>query len=158
MFLGYVNADDNADAFEDGWYRTGDAVEVHDSRLTVIGRIKDVVNRNGLKISPSEIDAALATLPGAVEYSCFGVPDAATGERLAVAVRPAEGTTITLRDVCAHLQADGVATRKLPEQLAVWHEPLPRTTSGKIVRSRLVMESLARHNEFAERLNTAASR
>src|SRR5207237_576443 len=147
----------NGDAFEDGWYRTGDAVEVHDGRLTVIGRIKDVVNRNGLKISPSEIDAALATLPGAAEYSCFGVPDPETGERLAVAVRPQGSTTITLRDVCAHLRAEGVAIRKLPEQLVVWHEPLPRTASGKIVRSRLVMESPAKHNDYAQRLNTAGS-
>jgi len=63
VFLGYADPADNAAAFEDGWFRTGDAVEVHDRRLTVVGRIKDVVNRNGLKISPGEIDAALAGLP-----------------------------------------------------------------------------------------------
>ena len=56
VFLGYADAEHNVEAFEDGWFRTGDAVEVHDGRLTVVGRIKDVVNRNGLKISPSEID------------------------------------------------------------------------------------------------------
>jgi acyl-coenzyme A synthetase/AMP-(fatty) acid ligase len=119
----------------------------------VVGRIKDVVNRNGLKFSPSEIDAALASLPGVVEYASFGVPDLETGERLVVAVRLERGTAITLDRVCAHLRAEGTATRKLPEQLAVWDEPLPRTVSGKVVRSRLLMESAAKHNEYAPRLH-----
>ena len=152
VFLGYADAEHNADAFDDDWFRTGDAVEVHDGRLTVVGRIKDVVNRNGLKVSPSEIDAALARLPGVVEYASFGLPDPETGERLAVAVRPEQGTTTTLEYVCAFLRSEGTATRKLPEQLVVWDEPLPRTVSGKLVRSRLVMESPAKHNEYAPRL------
>ena len=152
VFLGYADAEHNVDAFEDGWFRTGDAIDVHARRLTVVGRIKDVVNRNGLKISPSEIDVALAHLPGVVEYASFGVPDSETGERLAVAVRPERDTVITLDRVCAHLRAEGTATRKLPEQVVVWDEPLPRTVSGKVVRSRLVMESQAKHNEYAPRL------
>ena len=64
VMLGYVDPDDDAAAFEDGWFRTGDLVEVHDGRLTVVGRLKEVVNRNGLKISLTEIDAALAAMPG----------------------------------------------------------------------------------------------
>ena len=154
VFLGYADAAHNVDAFEDGWYRTGDAVEVHDRRLTVVGRIKDVVNRNGLKFSPSEIDVALARMPGVVEYASFGVPDPETGERLAIAVRPERGTVITLDRVCAYLRAEGTATRKLPEQLVLWDEPLPRTVSGKVVRSRLLMESPAKHNEYAPRLRS----
>jgi acyl-coenzyme A synthetase/AMP-(fatty) acid ligase len=54
--------------------------------------------------------------------------------------------------VCKHLRAVGTATRKLPEQLVVWDEPLPRTASGKIVRARLVMASAGKHNEYAARL------
>ena len=73
-------------------------VEVHAGRLTVVGRIKDVVNRNGFKISPGEIDAALARSPGVVEYASFGVPDAETGERVAVAVRTEPATVITLAE------------------------------------------------------------
>ena len=152
VFLGYADAEHNVDAFEDGWFRTGDAVEVHARRLTVVGRIKDVVNRNGLKISPSEIDAALARMAGVIEFASFGVPDPETGERLVVAVRPERETVITLDRVCAHLRAEGTATRKLPEQLVVWDEPLPRTVSGKVVRSRLLMESPTKHNEYVPRL------
>jgi acyl-CoA synthetase (AMP-forming)/AMP-acid ligase II len=157
VFLGYVDPEHNVDAFEDDWYRTGDAVEVHGDRLTVVGRIKDVVNRNGLKIAPAEIDAALARLSGVVECACFGLPDPETGERLSVALRPEEGITFTLQDLCAHLQSEGIAKRKLPEQLVLWHEPLPRTASGKIVRSRLVTESHTKHNEYAGRLKAAAA-
>lgn len=152
VFLGYADELHNMEAFEDGWFRTGDAVEVTARRLTVVGRIKDVVNRNGLKISPSEIDLALASLSGVIEYAAFGVPDPETGERLVLAVRPENRTVITLDRVCTHLRTVGTATRKLPEQLVIWDEPLPRTVSGKVVRSRLVMESAAKHNEYAPRL------
>jgi acyl-CoA synthetase (AMP-forming)/AMP-acid ligase II len=156
VFLGYLDPDDDAAAFEDGWYRSGDQVELSDSssqtRLTVVGRLKEVVSRNGLKISLPEADSALEGLPGAAEYSSFGMPDAETGERLAVAVQVADGASLTLGDVTAYLLGRGVARRKLPEQLVRWDGPLPRTASGKIVRSRLVMESPAKDSDLAPRL------
>jgi acyl-CoA synthetase (AMP-forming)/AMP-acid ligase II len=137
LFLGYTDPDDDAAAFEDGWFRTGDLVELTGGRLTVIGRLKEVANRGGFKISLAEIDAALAGLPGAREHACFAVPDPATGEHLAVAVLAEAGAVLTLADVVAHLLARGVARRKLPEELVVWDGPLPRTASGKVIRSRL---------------------
>jgi acyl-CoA synthetase (AMP-forming)/AMP-acid ligase II len=154
LFLGYVDPADNAASTEDGWFRTGDAVELDKGRLTVVGRLKDVVNRNGLKISLSEIDGALARLPGVVESACFGLPDAETGERLVVAARPDAGVALSLEGVLAHLRAAGTASRKLPEQLVVWDEPLPRTASGKIVRARLVRESSTKVSDLAVRLRS----
>ncbi len=152
LFLGYVDAADDAAAFEDGWYRTGDLVELEDGRLTVVGRLREVVNRNGLKISLHEVDAALADLPGAMECACFAVADRSTGERLAVAVRPESGAVVTLDGVVAHVLARGTARRKLPEQLVLWDGPLPRTTSGKVVRSRLAMDAPLKPSELAGRL------
>ena len=157
VFLGYLDAADNAAAFDDGWYRSGDQVELSrgsrgETRLTVTGRLTEVVTRNGLKISLPESDAALEGLPGAAESSCFGLPDAATGERLAVAVQVAYGASVTLDDVVAYLLGKGIAVRKLPEQLVRWDGPLPRTASGKIIRSRLVMESAAKDGDVAPRL------
>ena len=152
VFLGYVDPRDNAAAFEDGWFRTGDLVEEHDGRLTVLGRLKEVVNRNGLKISLHEVDGALANFPGARECASFAVSDPTTGERLAVAVVPAGDTAPTLDDVLAHLVAGGLARRKLPEELVVWPEPLPRTASGKVVRTRLVAEAAGKPSELAGRL------
>lgn len=157
VFLGYLDPEDNAAAFEDGWYRSGDQVELHDGRLTVVGRLKEIVNRNGLKISLTETDAALADFPGVLESSSFAVPDPETGERLAVAVLPVEGVSVTLDDVVTHLLALGVARRKLPEQLVRWDGPLPRTASGKIVRSRLVMEAPAKDSDVAPRLREPGS-
>jgi acyl-CoA synthetase (AMP-forming)/AMP-acid ligase II len=152
VFLGYVDPGDDDAAFEDGWFRTGDLVEVHDGRLAVVGRLKEVVNRNGLKISLAEIDAALAAMPDLDEYACFAMPDPDTGERLAVAVRPVPGARVTLDDVVAHLVRAGTARRKLPEQLVTWREPLPRTPSGKVVRSRLAMDAPGKPTELVERL------
>ena len=148
VFLGYLADEDNAAAFEDGWFRTGDLVEVDRDRLTVTGRLKEVVNRNGLKISLHEIDGALADLPGVDEVACFAMPDPSSGEHLAVAVRLRDGARLTLADVVGHLSARGTARRKLPEQLVFWSGPLPRTTSGKVVRSRLVMESASNRSEM----------
>jgi acyl-coenzyme A synthetase/AMP-(fatty) acid ligase len=67
-------------------------------------------------------------------------------------VRTEDGAVVTLESVCAHLRSAGTATRKLPEQLVIWDEALPRTTSGKIVRSRLVTESTTKPAQFARRL------
>jgi acyl-CoA synthetase (AMP-forming)/AMP-acid ligase II len=153
VFLGYLDPADNAAAFEDGWYRTGDEVELSSARLTVVGRLKEVVNRNGLKISLPEADAALEGLPGVLECSSFAIPDPETGERLAVAVQLADGASLSLDDVTACLLGRGVARRKLPEQLVRWDGPLPRTASGKIVRSRLTMESPAKDCDLAPRLS-----
>ena len=137
VFLGYADPRDNGESFEDGWFRTGDLVEVTDGRLTVVGRMKDVVNRNGLKISLHEVDEALAGLAGVVEHAAFAVPDPSTGEHLAIAVVPEVGATVSLDEVVAHLLARGMARRKLPEEVVVRDEPLPRTASGKVIRSRL---------------------
>jgi acyl-CoA synthetase (AMP-forming)/AMP-acid ligase II len=152
LFLGYLDPADHAAAFEDGWYRCGDQIELHQGRVTVTGRLTEVVNRNGLKISLPEVEAELAGLPGVVELASFAMPDPATGERLAVAVQPAGGAAVTLETVVSYLKARGVATRKLPEQLVRWDGPLPRTSSGKVVRSRLVMDSPAMDCDLAARL------
>jgi acyl-CoA synthetase (AMP-forming)/AMP-acid ligase II len=153
VFLGYLDSEHNEAAFDDGWYRTGDQVEVHEGRLTVVGRLKEIADRNGLKISLTEIDTALLGLPGVVECASFAMPDPVTGERLAVAVQVEPGAALTLDDVVAHLLAQGIAKRKLPEQLVRWEGPLPRTASGKVVRSQLVMETPAKTSDLAPRLH-----
>ncbi len=155
VMLGYLDDADNEEAYEGEWFRTGDLVEVTEGRLTVLGRLKEVVNRNGFKISLNEIDAALLGYPGVAECASFGVPDQDTGERLAVAVVPKEDGDVTLEAVVGYLRAQGLATRKWPEQVVVWDEPLPRTTSGKVVRARLTMEAAAKRSMFVERLQAS---
>jgi len=154
VFLGYLDPEDNEGSFQDGWYRTGDLVDLDSGRVTVVGRLKEVVNRNGLKISLAEVDAALDSMPGAIEVSTFCVPDPTTGERLAVALVAGDGRTITLDDVVGHLLTQGMARRKLPEQLTMWDEPLPRTASGKVIRAQLQMEASSRPSDLAPRLRS----
>jgi acyl-CoA synthetase (AMP-forming)/AMP-acid ligase II len=157
VFLGYLDEADNVLAFDGDWYRTGDLMEVSEGRLTVVGRLKEVVNRNGFKISLAEIDAAMFGMTGIEEAASFALPDAATGERLAVAILPSQEAVIDLEDVTTHLRSAGVATRRLPEELVLWDEPLPRTTSGKIVRSRLVMDAPSKPSIVAPRLQPEVS-
>jgi len=71
LFLGYVDPDDDAHAFDDGWFRTGDLAELRDGRLRISGRIKDIVIRHGLNIPISEVDGLVAALPGVVQ--CAGI-------------------------------------------------------------------------------------
>jgi len=67
-------------------------------------------------------------------------------------VQPEPGGVVTLASVVGHLLGRGVARRKLPEELVRWDGPLPRTASGKVVRSRLAMEAPAKESERAPRL------
>jgi acyl-CoA synthetase (AMP-forming)/AMP-acid ligase II len=156
LFQGYLSSADNDDAFADGWFRTGDLGELAgpDRRLTVRGRLKEVVVRKGVKLSLPEIDDAIGAYPGAVEGAAFGLPDADTGERLAVALHMAPGASATYAEVCDHLRGLGLATGKLPEQVDIWPVRLPRTPSGKIQRRALGSPPPDVHSEMAPRLGS----
>ena len=85
-FLGYTDADDDAQAFDGEWFRTGDVADIADGRVRIVGRIKDIVIRNGLNIPAAEVEEAVARIAGVRECAAYAVADAATGERLAVAM------------------------------------------------------------------------
>ena len=80
--------------------------------------------------------------------------DPETGEHLAVAVVARPGSEVSLELVLAFLRAGGMATRKLPEQLVIWGEPLPRTASGKVIRARLAMDAPSKPSMSVKRLQT----
>lgn len=138
VFPGYL--DDpalTAAAFtSDGWYRTGDLGRINpDGRLELLGRLSEIINRGGLKIAPSEIEAALLGCPGVAEAIAFAVPDPALGEVPALAVTPIEGSGLTARQVRRHLlgrlQADKTPT------LVFLLDRMPVTDAGKISRREL---------------------
>lgn len=136
-FLGYTDAADDAAAFDDGWFRTGDVAEVVDGRVRIVGRLKDIVIRNGLKIPAAEVDEAVSRVPGVSECAAFAVPDATTGERLAVAVVVEPGCNLSLPDVVDALTAAGLPKYKLPEEIVYWDRPLPLNANGKVQRNTL---------------------
>jgi len=75
------NPEANAAAFIDGWFRTGDTGVIdNDGYLALTGRIKDLINRGGEKISPEEVEAVLLGHPAVAEAAVFGVPDPKYGE------------------------------------------------------------------------------
>lgn len=88
VFEGYEDNDEaNRQAFRDGWFRTGDAGWIdRDGFLFLAGRLKDVINRGGVKIGPGETEAALARHPQVAEAAAFGIAHPTLGEDLAAAV------------------------------------------------------------------------
>jgi acyl-CoA synthetase (AMP-forming)/AMP-acid ligase II len=134
------NAQANAEAFTAGWFRTGDRGRIDESGyLWLVGRIKELINRGGEKISPAEIDEALLSHPGVIEAVAFGVPDEKYGEAVAAAVVVREGTSV--EELRAHVAAR-VASFKVPGVLHVIDE-IPRTPTGKIQR-RIVAAAFSR--------------
>jgi acyl-CoA synthetase (AMP-forming)/AMP-acid ligase II len=157
LFLGYVDPEDDAGAFDDeggddDWFLTGDLAELRDGRLKITGRIKDIVIRNGLNIPIAEIDGMVAALPGVVQCAGYGVVDEATGERLAMAVRLGPGASLEFDAMVDALVAAGAAKWKIPEELVVWDDAFPETASGKVQRKQLDERGAGRPRTFAARL------
>jgi len=143
MMLGYVDADLDADAFDDqGYFRTGDlGIMDEDGNVRITGRLKDVIIRNMENISALELETLLFSHPAVAEVAVIGLPDPVTGERACAVVVPA-GTPPSLADLCDHLRATGLSNRKLPEQLVVV-DALPRNAMGKVAKAELRATVLA---------------
>ncbi|MFJ3583431.1 class I adenylate-forming enzyme family protein [Streptomyces sp. NPDC090127] len=125
----------------DGWVRTGDLGFLDpEGVLHVVGRLKDIVIRGGVNISPAEVERALASHPGIRDVVCVGVPDELMGERLAACVVPRAddpaAPPLTLGSLGAHLTTYGLETGKHPERLLTVAE-LPLTPAGKPDRTAL---------------------
>ena len=132
VFGGYEgNSEANAESFSHGWFRTGDQGHL-DSQgyLTLVGRIKELINRGGEKISPREIDDTLATHPAVAEAVCFGIPDRVYGEQVAAAV-VLDGEA-SEKDLIAHCRSS-LSDFKCPTTIYIV-ESIPRTATGKIQR------------------------
>jgi non-ribosomal peptide synthetase component E (peptide arylation enzyme) len=155
--LTYLGAGHNDGAFTpEGWYRTGDLARLAGRRLTVTGRLTEVVARKGLKISLGEVDAVAGSLAGVEEVAGYAVPDEETGERLALALRVRDPDSVEFDQVIHELLGAGLARWKLPEQIVVWESPLPRTASGKIQRRLVAEDAGPRRTMLAPRLRSAA--
>jgi acyl-CoA synthetase (AMP-forming)/AMP-acid ligase II len=153
LFQGYLHDDDNEHAFDDGWFRTGDLVEMLPGRrIRVLGRLKDVVARKGLKISLAEVDDAALGLDDVIEAAAYGVPDDETGERVVLAVHVEGDAEMAFATVTARLLETGLAKGKLPEEIVVWNVPLPRNPSGKVVRADVAAGAEGRPRQLAPRL------
>lgn len=134
------NPEANATAFfEGGWFRTGDQGFLDENGyLTLSGRLKEMINRGGEKISPREIDEVLLAHPAVSEAVCFGVPHATWGEEVAAAVQLRE--PVTEADLLAFCK-ERLADFKRPKKIHIT-DAIPRTATGKIQR-RIVAQAYA---------------
>ncbi|WP_342363706.1 AMP-binding protein [Terrarubrum flagellatum] len=138
MFLGYLDPNDDVDAFtENGFFRMGDLGRRIDGRyLEITGRKKDIIIRKGENISPLEIENALARHEAVKQSAIIGMPDASRGEIVVAFVLPIEGKPFSFQDMTSHLEALGLAKQKFPERLHVVSS-LPVNSIGKVQKAEL---------------------
>ncbi|NNG40359.1 AMP-binding protein [Flexivirga sp. ID2601S] len=136
--VGYWNDPAKTEAaFVDGWLRSGDMARIdEDGRVYIVDRAKDMINRGGENVYCVEVENALAGAPGVAESAVVGVPNERLGEAVGAVLVPRPGTTIDPEAVTAYL-ATRIADFKVPQYIAIRHEPLPRNPGGKILKGGL---------------------
>ncbi|AES69806.1 putative oxalate--CoA ligase [Medicago truncatula] len=136
---GYKNNEEaNKSAFLFGWFHTGDIGYFDsDGYLHLVGRIKELINRGGEKISPIEVDAVLLGHQDVAQAVAFGVPDQKYGEEIHCAIIPREGSNIDAEEVLKYCKTN-LTSFKVPKKVFIT-DSLPKTATGKILR-RLVAE------------------
>jgi acyl-CoA synthetase (AMP-forming)/AMP-acid ligase II len=127
------NPDANASAFTNGWLRTGDEGVIDEQGyLSITGRLKEIINRGGEKISPREVDEVLLDHPAVAQAVTFAIPHAKLGEDVAAALVLREGVDATEQDIRA-FAAERLAGMKVPRQI-VFLEEIPKGATGKLQR------------------------
>lgn len=134
VIAGYEsNPEANASSFTNGWFRTGDQGFLDaNGYLTLVARIKELINRGGEKISPREIDEVLMAHPAVAEAVAFGVPHRMWGEEVAVAVVLRDDANASEADLLAYCK-NRLADFKTPKKIHIV-KSIPRTATGKLQR------------------------
>ncbi len=135
---GYYNAPEkNRTAFtSDGYYRMGDMVRRIEGNLYVEGRLNDIINRGGEKISCEEIENHILVHPKIKNVCVVAMPDEAFGEKACAFVIPVDGATIELDEIKNFLLERSIAKFKWPERLMIVKE-FPISPAGKVLRREL---------------------
>jgi len=139
LFPGYLNNPDaNAAAFtDDGWFKSGDlATRLEDGNIAITGRIKDVINRGGVKYNPREVEDLIDGHPDVMQCAIVSVKDETLGERACCYAVPRPGGKVTLQVLVDYLLVRGIAKFKLPERLEL-RESLPMTPTRKVIKGQL---------------------
>src|SRR5205807_6232303 len=132
----------NARAFTaDGFYRSGDLLrKMPSGNYVVEGRVKDLINRGGEKISAEEVENLILAHPAVLNVACVPMSDVVLGERMCafIVLRPA--MMLTLQDLTSFLLEKGIAKFKLPERLELVSE-LPLSKVGKVLKQALIQRT-----------------
>jgi len=129
----------NAEGFTNGWFRTGDqGVMDAEGYISITGRLKEIINRGGEKISPREVDEIMMAHPAVHQWVTFGMPHAMLGEEVAAAVvlkQGAQASDAELRDFAKVKLADF----KVPKKILILQE-IPVGATGKLQRIGLAQK------------------
>jgi acyl-CoA synthetase (AMP-forming)/AMP-acid ligase II len=138
--LGYANNPKaNAEGFRDGWFRTGDqGVMDSEGYLSLTGRLKEIINRGGEKISPREVDDILMDHPAVAQIVTFAIPHDKLGEEVGAAVVLREGAAATEKEL-REFAATRLADFKVPKKIIFLAE-IPKGATGKLQRIGLAQK------------------
>jgi cyclohexanecarboxylate-CoA ligase len=139
LFEGYLeNPQATAAAFtEDGWFRTGDLAQMDEGgNVRITGRLKELINRGGVKFNPADIEAVIGLHPSVTSCAIVPMPDPVLGERACCFIVAAPGAAIDLDELRAWLSRHEVAKNKWPERVEIIDE-MPMTPTRKIKKNEL---------------------
>ena len=141
VFTGYLdNAEATSAAFTaDGWFRTGDLARLDaQGNLEITGRLKDVINRGGVKFNAADIEAIIGAHEAVAQCAIVPMPDPVLGERACcfLVLKPG-AKAITLDDLRAWLSARDVAKLKWPERVEIIAD-MPMTPTRKVKKTELI--------------------
>tara|TARA_Y100001970_G_scaffold282473_1_gene395382 strand:+ start:1701 stop:3317 length:1617 start_codon:yes stop_codon:yes gene_type:complete len=139
VMSGYVkNKKENSKSFsQDGWFNTGDlAMWDEHGNIIITGRSTDVINRGGVKINPSDIEAVVAEHPDVIQVALIPMPDEILGERICAVLQTKNNKAITLEDLSNFLSEKNIPKRRRPEAVFLVKE-MPVTPTKKIIKKKL---------------------
>jgi oxalate---CoA ligase len=123
----------NAENFTNGWFRTGDqGIMDEDGYVTITGRLKEIINRGGEKISPREVDEILMEHPAILQVVTFAIPHEKLGEEVGAVVVLREGKEATEKEI-REFVSTRLADFKVPKKILFMDE-LPKGATGKLQR------------------------
>jgi acyl-CoA synthetase (AMP-forming)/AMP-acid ligase II len=123
----------NASAFTNGWFRTGDQGTMdEEGYLRITGRLKELINRGGEKVSPLEVDETIMDHPAVAQVVTFAMPHDKLGEEVAAAIVLREGQSATEREI-RDFAAKKLADFKVPRKVVFLRE-IPKGATGKLQR------------------------
>ena len=134
VFDGYENSPQaTADAFTEDWFRTADQGVIDaDGYLAITGRLKELINRGGEKISPLEVDEVIMDHPAVAQVATFALPHDTLGEDVAAAVVLQDGADVGEQEI-REFAAERLANFKVPRRIIILDE-IPKGATGKLQR------------------------
>src|SRR4051794_7594796 len=149
VMRGYWNSPKpTAEAFLDGWFRTGDVgCQDADGFFYILDRLKDMIVTGGENVYSGEVEAVIYEHPAVLEAAVFGIPDPKWGELVAACVVPKTGKTLGADELIAHCRRS-LANYKVPRRIEFSADELPKSGAGKILK-RVLRERFWDHQERA---------